>query len=218
MISKYGYDVFFTVTILCTVLIVVAIIFVEPRAPRYILIALGLTVFGLTANFFRDPQRNTPEGASHIIAPADGKIIVVKGVEDPEFLHGHAQQISIFMSPLNVHVNRIPVSGVVRYTRYVPGEYFAAFEDKASEKNEQMIVGIDNSLGKVLFKQIAGFIARRIVCSLNVGDTVHAGVRFGMIKFGSRVDVTIPANAAVRVNVGDRVVAGETILADFRQK
>lgn len=217
MISKYGYDVFFTVTTVCTALIVVAVIFVEPRVPKYLLIALGLIVFGLTANFFRDPQRDTPEGAGYIIAPADGKVVVVKEVEEPEFLHARARQISIFMSPLNVHVNRNPISGVVRYARYVPGEYFAAFEDKASEKNEQMILGVDNSLGKVLFKQIAGFIARRIVCTLNVGDTVEAGARFGMIKFGSRVDVMLPTSATVRVKVGDQAVAGETVLADFRQ-
>ncbi len=217
MISKYGYDVFFTVVTLCLVIIVVALIFVEPKAPRYVLIGLAFVVLGLTVNFFRDPLRNPPPGAYHIIAPADGKVIVVKPVEESEFFHSRAQLISIFMSPLDVHVNRNPVSGIVRYTRYVPGEYFAAFEDKASEKNEQMIVGIDNSLGKVLFKQIAGFIARRIVCTLKVGDTVTAGHRFGMIKFGSRVDVVIPADAAVQVKVGDRTVAGETVLADFRQ-
>jgi phosphatidylserine decarboxylase len=217
MISKYGYDVFFTVATICTVFIVVAVIFVEPRIPKYLLIALGLISFVLTANFFRDPQRDTPQGTAHIIAPADGKVVAVRTVEDLEFFHSRVQQISIFMSPLDVHVNRNPISGVVRYTRYVPGEYFAAFEDKASEKNEQMIVGVENSLGKVLFKQIAGFVARRIVCKLNVGDTVTAGARFGMIKFGSRVDVLVPTDAVVRVKIGDRTVAGETVLADFRQ-
>ncbi len=123
--------------------------------------------------------------------------------------------ISIFMSPLNVHVNRNPVSGVVKHLRYVKGEYFAAFEDKASEKNEQMIIGMEGVHGKVLFKQIAGFVARRIVCTLQVGDTVRAGERFGMIKFGSRVDVFVPLNAVLRVQVGDVPVAGETVLAEF---
>ncbi|MBI3786863.1 MAG: phosphatidylserine decarboxylase family protein, partial [Ignavibacteriales bacterium] len=124
-------------------------------------------------------------------------------------------QISIFMSPLNVHVNRNPISGAVQHLRYVKGEYFAAFEDKASEKNEQMIIGIEGERGKVLFKQIAGFVARRIVCTLHVGDTVKAGERFGMIKFGSRVDVFVPTDAAVRVKAGDITVAGETVLAEF---
>lgn len=216
MISKYGYDVFFTVATLCAVLVVVAIVFVEPRLPKYCIIVASLIVFGLTANFFRDPQRTTPEGSAHIIAPADGKIVALTVAEETEFFHSRAQRISIFMSPLNVHVNRNPVSGIVRYTRYVPGEFFAAYEDKASEKNEQMIVGMDNSGGKILFKQIAGFIARRIVCTLNVGDTVKAGHRFGMIKFGSRVDVFVPENASMKVKMGDVTVAGETVLADFQ--
>ncbi len=119
------------------------------------------------------------------------------------------------MSPLNVHVNRTPVAGTVGYTRYVAGEYFAAFEEKASEKNEQMIIGLENPAGRVLFKQIAGFLARRIVCTLKPGDTVRAGERFGMIKFGSRVDVFLPATATVRVTIGQKMVAGETVLAQL---
>ncbi|MGH2567693.1 MAG: phosphatidylserine decarboxylase, partial [Bacteroidota bacterium] len=106
-------------------------------------------------------------------------------------------------------------SGTVEYFRYVKGEYFAAFEDKASEKNEQTIIGLNGANGKVLFKQIAGFVARRIVCRLKLGDRISAGERFGMIKFGSRVDVFIPTAAAVKVNVGDVTVAGETVLAEF---
>ena len=217
MISKYGYDVFFTVAALCAVLVVVAIIFVEPKLPRYCIIVAGAIVLGLTLNFFRDPERITPGGERHIIAPADGKIVVVKDVEVAEYLHSRARQVSIFMSPLNVHVNRNPIAGVVQHVRYVPGEYFAAFEDKASEKNEQTIIGVENSHGKVLFKQIAGFIARRIVCTLKVGDSVKAGERFGMIKFGSRVDVFVPEDAVLNVKVGDITVAGETVLADFRK-
>ena len=216
MISKYGYDVFFTIAALCTVLIVVAIVFVEPKLPRYCVIIASAIFFGLTLNFFRDPERTTPEGDRHIIAPADGKVLAVKTVEESEYFHSRAQQISIFMSPLNVHVNRIPVSGVVRHVRHIPGEYFAAFEDKASERNEQTIVGVESPQGKILFKQIAGFIARRIVCSLNVGDSVKAGARFGMIKFGSRVDLFVPEDASIKINVGDFTVAGETVLADFR--
>lgn len=217
MISKYGYDVFFTIAALCTVLVVVAAIFVEPKVPRFGIIILGVLFFGLTANFFRDPERKTPEGDCYVIAPADGKVVVVRQVDEPEYLHSRATQISIFMSPLNVHVNRNPISGKVQHVRYVPGEFFAAFEDKASEKNEQTVVGVENKLGKVLFKQIAGFVARRIVCPLTVGDLVIAGERFGMIKFGSRVDVFVPENVEVRIRVGDVAVAGETILAEFHQ-
>jgi len=125
-------------------------------------------------------------------------------------------QISIFMSPLNVHVNRVPITGTVKHLRYVAGEYFAAFADKASEKNEQMIVGMENAHGKVLFKQIAGFVARRIVCELRQDQEVGAGERFGMIKFGSRVDVFVRPSADVSVKIGDVVTAGETILAAYR--
>ncbi len=217
MISKYGYDVFFTVTALCAVAIVVSVIVLEPKFVRYAVIGVSVLFFGLTLNFFRDPERSTPSGSNHIIAPADGKIVIVKNIEESEYLHGRATQISIFMSPLNVHVNRNPISGSVEHVRYVPGEFFAAYEDKASEKNEQTIIGVRNGFGKILFKQIAGFLARRIVCSLSVGDSVEVGKRFGMIKFGSRVDVFVPEGADVKVAVGQKTVAGETILADFHE-
>lgn len=216
MITKYGYDVFFTITGICLIAIVISLLAVEPRVFRYSIVALALFFFGFTLNFFRDPDRTTPAGDSIVVSPADGKVVVVKNVQEQEFFNGPAIQISIFMSPLNVHVNRIPITGVVSHFRYVEGEYFAAFEDKASEQNEQTIIGLENQKGKVLFKQIAGFVARRIVCNLKVGETVRMGDRFGMIKFGSRVDVFIPDNASSKVSVGDRAVAGETILAELQ--
>ncbi len=215
MITRYGYDVFFTITGVCLVAIVLSLLVIEPRILKYGIIGLALLFFGFTLNFFRDPERTTPSGETLVVSPADGKVIVVKSVEEREFFKGPALQISIFMSPLNVHVNRIPINGVVSHFRYVKGEYFAAFDDKASEKNEQTIIGLENHAGKVLFKQIAGFVARRIVCELQLGDTVRVGERFGMIKFGSRVDVFIPSNAAAKVTVGDKAVAGETILAQL---
>jgi phosphatidylserine decarboxylase len=215
MITKYGYDVFFTIAAVCVVVIVLALLFIEPKSYRISLIIVSLAVLGFIINFFRDPNRTTPKGDNLIIAPADGKVVVVKKIFDNEFFHADVWQVSIFMSPLNVHVNRNPISGVVKHTRYVQGEYFAAFEDKASEKNEQMIVGLENANGKVLFKQIAGFIARRIVCELKSGDTVIAGERFGMIKFGSRVDVLLPLSVDLRTKIGDATSAGETILGEF---
>jgi phosphatidylserine decarboxylase len=217
MITRYGYDVFFTVTAICTVVALLAIVLIEPKIVRYGVVFVAAVLFGLTLNFFRDPDRTTPSGERSIIAPADGKIIAIRPVQEPEYLQSEAILISIFMSPLNVHVNRNPITGVVRHTRYVKGEYFAAFEDKASEKNEQMIIGMENTHGKVLFKQIAGFVARRIVCTLTPGDSVTAGTRFGMIKFGSRVDVLVPTTAVISAKLGDRTVAGETVLAEFAQ-
>lgn len=215
MVTKYGLDVFLVVAGICGALALLALLFVEPRLPKYGLILLSVVFFGFTLNFFRDPDRTPPVGERNIISPADGKVIVVKKVMENEFFKSEAIQISIFMSPLNVHVNRNPITGKVTHYRYVEGEYFAAFEDKASERNEQSIVGMENGHGRVLFKQIAGFIARRIVCHLNIGDSVVAGERFGMIKFGSRVDVFVPVTASIHVKVGDRPVAGETILAQF---
>ena len=215
MITKYGYDVYFTIAAVCVVIIVLAILFVEPKSLRYSVIVVSLAFLGFTTNFFRDPDRITPNGENLIISPADGKIIVIKKIWDDEFFHADVQQVSIFMSPLNVHVNRNPITGTVRHTRYVKGEYFAAYGDKASEKNEQMIVGLEGANGKVMFKQIAGFIARRIVCLLKPGDTVNMGERFGMIKFGSRVDVFFPLSVNVRVQIGDMTKAGETILGEY---
>jgi phosphatidylserine decarboxylase len=216
MITRYGYDVFFTVTIICLAAAALALLFIEPKLIRYTIVVLAAILLGLTVNFFRDPNRVSPVGEKLILAPADGKIIAVKKVLQKEYFDSEVMLISIFMSPLNVHVNRNPISGAVQHLRYVQGEYFAAFEDKASEKNEQMVIGIEGKHGRVLFKQIAGFVARRIVCTLKVGDTVKAGERFGMIKFGSRVDVFIPLNATVRAKVGDVTVAGETVLAEFQ--
>jgi len=215
MITKYGYDVFFTVLTLCAVIIVLSALFVEPKIPRYAIILLSGTFLALTVNFFRDPERVTQAGERSIVSPADGEIIVIKEVEETEFLKSKAIQISVFMSPLNVHVNRNPISGSVKHVRYVKGEFFAAFEDKASEKNEQSIVGMENEHGRVMFKQIAGFLARRIVCPLKVGDVVTRGERFGMIKFGSRVDIFVPTGTTIRATVGDKAVAGESILAEF---
>jgi phosphatidylserine decarboxylase len=217
MITKYGYDVFFTVAAVCIVLIVLTLLFIEPKILRWTLLIISISFLGFTTYFFRDPERVAPNSDTMIVAPADGKIIQIKNVHDDEFFHSDVQQVSIFMSPLNVHVNRNPITGIVRYTRYVHGEYFAAFEDKASEKNEQMIVGLEGKNQKVLFKQIAGFIARRIVCPLKPGDTVKRGERFGMIKFGSRVDVFFPLSVHLCVQKGDITKAGETILGDYSQ-
>lgn len=217
MITRYGYDVFFTVTILCVAAIILSLWLVEPKFIRYGIIFVSALLLALTVNFFRDPDRTAPAGESLVLAPADGKIIAIRKVSQKEYLDSDATLISIFMSPLNVHVNRNPISGTVGYLRYVKGEYFAAYEDKASEKNEQMVIGIQGPRGRVLFKQIAGFVARRIVCTLTMGESVRAGERFGMIKFGSRVDLYVPQRASIRAKVGDVTTAGETVLAELHQ-
>ena len=213
MVSKYGLDVVFKFVIFAAIVLVVDFAFVDGRFARYAIIGfVGLsTIFVL--NFFRDPKRTSPTDANVIVSPADGKVVLIKELTEPEYLKQDAVQLSIFMSPLNVHVNRIPISGTVGYLRYVPGDYIVAFDDKASERNERSYVGVEQNGYKVLLKQIAGTIARRIVTDVRKGQQVKAGERFGMIKFGSRVDVIMPKDIVIAVNLNDRVVAGETILA-----
>lgn len=175
-----------------------------------VLLALGLFL----VNFFRDPRREPPPGDANLVSPADGKVIIAESeVEEPRFLGGRAAMVSIFMSPLDVHVNRAPVDGEVAEVRYHPGRYFAAWSEKASLDNEQNAVVLAMAGGRrVAFVQIAGFLARRIVCRVRPGDRVRRGQRVGMIKLGSRVDIFVPGRFDLKVKVGDRVRAGETVL------
>ncbi len=214
MFTKYGYNTIGIVFVVVFILIVISIL-VNNNFVRIPLILLSVFLIIFTLNFFRDPERKTPKKDSIVVSPADGRVLFVKEVLDDKFLKSKAKLVSIFMSPLNVHVNRIPISGKVDYLKYIKGEYIAAFEDKASERNERTEIGITSSAGKVLFTQIAGFVARRIICDLKVGDTVNIGNRFGMIKFGSRVDIIVPIEWQVNVKKDDNVTAGETILFEY---
>lgn len=211
MITKYGYSTVAVITLISFILIVIGI-YSSNVTLRFVMIILAALIMIFTLNFFRDPQRVTPNKENIIVSPADGRVLYVREIEDQRFLNGKAKEVAIFMSPLNVHVNRIPISGEVEYVKYHPGEFIAAFEDKASEKNERNEIGINSKHGKVLFVQIAGFIARRIVSDIKVGDTVKIGERFGMIRFGSRVDVIVPPDFIEKVKKDDVVYAGETII------
>ncbi|MFN4112154.1 MAG: phosphatidylserine decarboxylase family protein [Ignavibacteria bacterium] len=217
MITKYGYTTVGAVALFSFLLIAIGILITNPYL-KYILIVLGIFCLGFTLNFFRDPERNTPDGENLLISPADGKVISVIQTYDDEFLNSDCYKIAIFMSPLNVHVNRIPISGKVEYLKYHPGKYLVAFEEKSSLNNERMSIGINSKFGKIKFTQIAGFVARRIVNDLKLQQEVRAGERFGMIKFGSRVDVFLPKNATIKVKPEDNVYAGETILAIFNEE
>ena len=167
--------------------------------------------------FFRDPERKVPEGENLILAPADGKVILIKPFDNLEFMGGGGTLVSVFMSLFNVHVNRVPISGIIKYSKYNPGKFFPAFEDKASLENEQTELGLENEHGRIVLKQIAGIIARRIVCKLKQGDLVKAGERFGMVKFGSRLDVFLPENVQIKVKLNHKVKAGETIMGVFQK-
>jgi len=214
MFTKYGYNTMGIVFIVVFVLIVISI-FLDSNFIRFPLLLLSAFLIIFTLNFFRDPERTVPNKSSIVVSPADGRILFVKDVLDEKFINGKAKLVSIFMSPLNVHVNRIPITGKVEYVKYIQGEYLAAFEDKASERNERNEIGITSPAGKVFFTQIAGFVARRIVSDLKVGDSVNIGNRFGMIKFGSRVDIIVPEQWQVKVKKDDNVTAGETILFEY---
>jgi phosphatidylserine decarboxylase len=215
-ISKYGLSVVSPIIGVVLVANVFVQLLVVGGSVKTAVLLISILLSVLVLYFFRDPSRISPVGNHLILSPADGKIVHVGNATDQDFLDSESIEISIFLSPLDVHVNRVPISGKVRYLQYVRGDYLVAFHEKASEKNERTIIGIDNGKFKVLMRQIAGFVARRVVCDLKMNDDVSAGEKFGMIKFGSRVDVLIPTKADVKVGVDDRVVAGETVLAVYR--
>ncbi|MBI5057982.1 MAG: phosphatidylserine decarboxylase family protein [Nitrospirae bacterium] len=168
--------------------------------------------------FFRDPDRVTVPDRDAFYSPADGKIIVITEAVEDELLHEKALKISIFMSPLNVHVNRAPCDGVVKDVRHYPGKFLSAFKDEASTANEHITMLLEGQHGKIVVKQIAGYVARRAVCRVKPGETLAQGQRYGIIKFSSRLDVFLPLNTKVKVKLGDKVKAGETILAKRGEK
>jgi phosphatidylserine decarboxylase len=163
--------------------------------------------------FFRDPERAFTPEEDQLIAPADGRIVAIERLDNHPFIGGPAVQISIFLSVFDVHINRIPADGTIDYVRYHKGKFMAAFEDKASLDNEQTEIGMTATGGRrLVFKQIAGLIARRIVCRLSEGQAVTAGERFGLIKFGSRTDLIIPADSQIEIKMGQKVSGSETVI------
>lgn len=215
MFAREGYILIGIAAVLALILVIIGLQL--STLWRIILFTLAAAVLGFTLYFFRDPERTVPPEAAQghlVLAPADGKVVVVdENAHDSIYLKGPAKQVSIFLSPLNVHVNRIPVDGVVEYVNYIPGDYLVAWHPKASEKNERSEIGVRHPSGaRVLFKQIAGAVARRIVYRVEEGDTVVAGERFGIVKFGSRMDILVPPSVMLNVKEGALVSAGESVL------
>jgi phosphatidylserine decarboxylase len=177
----------------------------------------GITLFCIigTIYFFRDPDRSVPRNGNVIVSPADGKIVHVGTVDRLPFCQGSFKQVAIFLSLWDVHVNRIPADGTVQLLRYVPGRFHPAFTASASRENEQMLVGFECGFGRVFLKQIAGMVARRILCRLEPGQKVTRGERFGMIKFGSRVELYLPMSVKLYVSEGDRIRAGESVIGEM---
>lgn len=179
-----------------------------------LVLPLFLVLYGLILNFFRHPERPLLHADDHIIyAPADGKVLVIEETIEEEILQERRIQVSVFMSPLNVHVNRYPVGGIITYAKYHAGKFLLAWDPKSSQDNERTSVVIKNKLGSILVRQIAGYVARRIVCYSEVGDQVNQGDELGFIKFGSRVDVFLPTNAQIEVTLNQVVKGNQTILA-----
>lgn len=181
----------------------------------YIVSAPLLIIACWVVYFFRDPERTGERGDNLVVSPADGLVVLIMDVQEPSFIGGTTTRISIFMNVFDVHVNRYPVNGTVRYLQYNKGLFLNAAHDKASLDNEQMSVGIESGSRRILVRQIAGLIARRIVNYARQGGIATQGTRMGLIRFGSRVDVFIPTGSALRVKVGDRTVAGTTVLAEL---
>jgi phosphatidylserine decarboxylase len=212
MFAREGYPLILGAVLVAGVLLVVG--WQAGWWVRGPLLGLAVLAVGFTLWFFRDPARTPPPNdGSLLLAPADGKVLLVEEVDEPLYLKSRARQVSIFLSPLDVHVNRIPADGVIEFDQYVPGAYLVAWHPKASEKNERSQLGLRHPGGtRVLFKQIAGAVARRVVYHVHAGDSVRAGDRYGIVRFGSRMDILVPLSVQIMVKPGDRTVAGETLL------
>ncbi len=203
-------------TLLLAIIGLVAVYFLEIWS--LLIIVPLLIIYGLVFWFFRVPEREILDHKENVIAPVDGKVVMIKVVEEEEFLKGQAIQISIFMSPLNVHICRYPVSGKVIYKKYHPGKYLVAWHEKSSTENERTTVAVDSlTHHKVVFRQIAGYVARRIVFYCNEGDAAKAGHEYGFIKFGSRMDVFLPLDSEIVCKIGDKTKGGIDVIAKMKE-
>lgn len=181
-----------------------------------ILLIISILLFLIILQFFRKPTRTTTKNPKHIIAPADGKVVVIEEVIETEYFKGPRRQVSIFMSPFNVHINFNPISGIVSYFKYHAGKYLVAWHPKSSTENERTTIVVKHENGtEVLFRQIAGALARRLCWYVNEGQAVTQGTEFGFIKFGSRIDIFLPLDAKILVNIDDKPVGGETVIAEL---
>ncbi|MBL6875353.1 MAG: phosphatidylserine decarboxylase family protein [Chitinophagales bacterium] len=217
-IHKEGYKIIL-VTIALLLLMNIAANFIQSMSSFRVFFGIvSLMFFGFVVAFFRIPFRIFNQHNDQIIAPADGKVVVIEEVEEPEYFKDKRIQVSIFMSPTNVHVNRNPIAGEVKYVRYHPGKYLVAWHPKSSTKNERYTVVVGNDQVSILTRQIAGKLARRIVNYLKVGEDVEQCEEFGFIKFGSRVDLFLPLNTVIHTKLKDKVKGGVTIIGTIPQK
>lgn len=214
LIHREGYKIILvTLLILAGLNIGVQSLLGETHIVGKIVLSISLIFFILIVQFFRNPFRNTVINENHVIAPADGKVVVIEEVEETEYFKDKRRQVSIFMSPVNVHVNRNPISGIVKYAKYHPGKYLVAWHPKSSTENEITTVVIAGSKAEVLFRQVAGALAKRIVYYVKEGDMATQGGEMGFIKFGSRIDLYLPLSAKIEVSLQQKTKGGETVVA-----
>jgi len=217
MIHREGRKpLFITLLLLCLLYILIQKIALQDWIIQFFL-AVAIIIYLLVLQFFRNPKRVTNSKEGEIVAPADGTVVLIEELEETEYLNDKRKMVSIFMSPLNVHVNRAPITGNVTYTKYHQGKYLVAWHPKSSQLNERTTVVMENNkTGPILFRQIAGAVARRIAIYCRPNDQLLAGQEFGFIKFGSRMDVFLPLEAEVCVKIGDKPKGGETIIARIK--
>jgi phosphatidylserine decarboxylase len=215
-IHKEGYPSILLAVLLAVVLIGISQFLLDGLV--WDILAYAISGFFLLTmlQFFRSPGRTTVKNDNHIIAPADGKVVAIEEVQEDEFFQEKRLQISVFMSPINVHINRFPCNGTVKYTKYHPGKYLVAWHPKSSTENERTTIVTEDNKGRtVMFRQIAGALARRIVFYCKEEGAAEQGAEFGFIKFGSRVDLLLPTSVDVQVKIGDKVTGGESVIAHF---
>ncbi|PHR74074.1 MAG: phosphatidylserine decarboxylase family protein [Lutibacter sp.] len=216
MFHKEGYKIILISTIILLVAILTIDKFIEIDWLRMSISMIFVIFYILVLQFFRDPKRNTIQSNKHILSPVDGKVVVIEEVFEPEFFKDKRLQVSIFMSPLNVHVTRYPMSGNVVYSKYHPGKYLVAWHPKASTENERTTIVVKNdTFGKILYRQIAGAVAKRIVNYAKVDESAVQGADAGFIKFGSRVDLFLPLDTKINVTLEQKVKGGEDIIASL---
>jgi len=214
-IHREGYQSIGIAALLFGFINIISFTFLSGTAPMAAMVVFFITLllFLFIVSFFRIPKRAFTTGENEVVSPADGKVVAIEEITEDEYFHDKRIQVSIFMSPANVHVNRNPISGVVQYSHYHKGKYLVAWHPKSSIENERYSVVIENTKGIVLVKQIAGALAKRICNYLTVGEEVKQGDELGFIKFGSRVDVLLPLNATINVKLNQNVLGGITVLA-----
>ena len=216
MFHKEGYKIILYTTILLIVVNVISYFSIDLYWVRFAVLALSIILFLLIIQFFRNPKRITQVNDTNVVAPVDGKVVVIEEVFEKEYFNDTRLQISIFMSPINVHVTRYPVGGEVIYSKYHPGKFLVAWHPKSSEENERTTVVVKNTkAGEVMHRQIAGAMAKRIVNYAEEGQNVIQGSDSGFIKFGSRVDVFLPLGTKVNVNLKDKVKGGLSVIANI---